>query len=416
LNRILRILRTAAAVFGTTIALFAAANGVAALILDPPPGIAPDMMTHIIWPTSERALPILRSVFPDEDNGLIKARLTAPLFAMHPTLPMMTARTENTLYQVGAEGARIGPGQTNEDIQRLLLGEKPFIFLLGGSTMFGHGAKPNETIAFFLGQLLPDFTVINFGAQGYTQGAEIKKLIYLLQVGYRPKSVVFLDGWNDLMHLARSNMRSVDHFLINSHAIKRGEIAFTPRASFHRPNYWHLLAESLPLYRLWVEKTASVRGARDIKFDRDAFLDGFDFLEADLAYREWGEFSEIHRPALTAKVLDYYSQNLTLIAALRAGYDFDALVVYQPIGLFDPSNPFVLETARMARGYRYADDTVRAVRAAIASNRLAMIDGGRALEAVGGHRYMDVAHYTPASNQALAQFIADCLNRSCPPR
>ncbi|MFN0044657.1 MAG: hypothetical protein ACKVSF_15775 [Alphaproteobacteria bacterium] len=387
-------------------------NAIAALLLRPPPGIAPDMMAHIIWPGSADAISIQRAIFPGESDEQIRARMTAPLFAMHPTLPMMTEKVVGDIYRVGVEGLRYEPGGSDGDAKDSLRGNRPKVFLFGGSTMFGHGSKGDETISHFLAPLLPAFHVLNFGAQGYTQGTEIKKLIYLLQLGYRPQSVVFLDGWNDLMHLARSNMRSVDHFLINSHAIKRGEIAFTPGASFHRPNYWRLLAESLPLYRLFADMAAPARSAEDIMFNRDAFIDGFDFLEADLAYRVWGKFSEIHGQALTGKVLGYYSENLMLLKALGAAYGFEVLVLFQPVGLMDPSNAFVREAARTAPGFNYVAGTVRVVRSEIASGRLAMVDATSALDDVNGHRYLDVAHYSPAANRALARLIALKLKRN----
>jgi hypothetical protein len=128
--------------------------------------------------------------------------------------------------------------------------------------------------------------VVNFGAQAYDQRTEIDKLIYLLRRGYRPTKVVMLDGWNDLF-IARSNMRAVDRVVYHGFAQGRGEIAFTPGGIINRPSYLHLLLEYSPLQQLIRRLQEVPLRVEAVKFDRDAFVDGFDFREADFAFRHW---------------------------------------------------------------------------------------------------------------------------------
>lgn len=143
--------------------------------------------------------------------------------------------------------------------------------------------------------------------------------------------------------------------------------------------------------------------------DRNAFTDGFDFREADYLFRNWAAFGELHRDRLKQELIDYYRENLELLSALSSHYHFRATVFYQPVGLFDPANPFVRPNARSAAGYRYLSDMFAVARQQIAAGQLAMIDLSDALDGLKEDRYIDVAHYSPAANQRLAAAIISHL-------
>jgi len=338
----------------------------------------------------------------------------SPTFAAHPTLSFITEPINNTYFHIGYEGIRYESGWGDSNVVSLLTGTRPLIFVLGGSTTLGHGLASDETWPYFLNTILanggrqPAPIALNFGAQAYVQTLELAKLIYLLKSGYRPNTVIFLDGWNDLF-MARSNMRLADQVIFHGFASGHGEIVFTPGAIIGKPNTLALFLQSLPVYRLLQEMKRVPHSIDSIRPARDAFADGFDFREADYLHFHWAEFGELHRERYKQLIVENYRGNLKLLQALASEYGFRVLVFYQPIGLLDSSNSFVSPLARQAPGYRYLAELNDTVRKAISSGHLQMIDISDALNSLNEVRYIDVAHYTPAANRELARVIATHL-------
>lgn len=91
------------------------------------------------------------------------------------------------------------------------------IYVLGGSAIWGIGARDDYTIPSHLSKLLntenQQYRVSNYGIPGFTFLQEIIKLSLLLQKGQRPHYVIFYDGANDV-YAAYQSGRVVD-FLDN---------------------------------------------------------------------------------------------------------------------------------------------------------------------------------------------------------
>jgi len=416
LSRLKRYASTALLMIGALAIMFAGANFAARFFL-PARSVANDVFAALDWPGSAASRELYRNVFKLSANDDPMARFSAaPPLVMHPTLPFATQKIDNRYYRVGLEGLRYEPGWSDGDVGALLAGSRPLIFALGGSTTFGYGLAGDETWPHMLNGILSANVlsrsaatppvVLNFGAQAYDQRTETDKLIYLLRRGYRPTKVVMLDGWNDLF-IARSNMRAVDRVVYHGFAQGRGEIAFTPAGTINRPSYIHLLlGDPSPLQQLIRHWREGPRQIEAVKFDRDAFVDGFDFREADFAFRHWAFFGEHHREKYKSEIVAYYRTNLALLKALADAYGFALHVFYQPIGILDDTNPFVSARARGAPGYRYISELVDVARAAIARGDLPMVDISQALDNVPGPRYLDTAHYSPEANAVLARTIA----------
>ena len=120
------------------------------------------------------------------------------------------------LYEVKTLGDELIPNQQSNSVTINSLGfrgdefspEKPDnvyrIFMLGGSTMFGHGATSDQTT-------IPGYTqeffqnhdvefkieIINGGIQGADSYTETK-IIENKLINYSPDMVIIYDGWNDL--------------------------------------------------------------------------------------------------------------------------------------------------------------------------------------------------------------------------
>jgi lysophospholipase L1-like esterase len=87
------------------------------------------------------------------------------------------------------------------------------IYVLGGSAIWGIGARDDYTIPSHLSKLLntenQQYRVSNYGIPGFTFLQEIIKLSLLLQKGQRPHYVIFYDGANDV-YAAYQSGRVVD--------------------------------------------------------------------------------------------------------------------------------------------------------------------------------------------------------------
>jgi len=120
------------------------------------------------------------------------------------------------LYEVKTLDDELIPNQKSSSVSINSLGfrgeefspEKPDnvyrIFMLGGSTMFGHGATSDQTtIPGYVQQFFQNndmelkIEIINGGIQGADSYAETK-IIENKLINYSPNMVIIYDGWNDL--------------------------------------------------------------------------------------------------------------------------------------------------------------------------------------------------------------------------
>jgi hypothetical protein len=250
-----------------------------------------------------------------------------------------------------------------------------------------------------------NLVALNFGSQAYDQQREIEKLVALLRTGHRPHSVVFLDGWNDITGLARSNMRWQDRVIFHGFSERRGEIAFTPGTRRGAVDYLALFRESLPAVRYLRARERRELSASDIVPARDPYRHGFDFFEADWMFNSWEQYARLHAPRLETEIIQYYEHNLSFMEGLAHAFGFQLRVFLQPMGFFDPGNPFVTDAARSQYGYAFLRQVRDKVRAEIAAGRLRMTDASESLATLSGDRYVDIAHYAPRANAHLADYF-----------
>lgn len=408
---LLRAVRAGAIILGTSAAVLIAINlAVLPMLNRSETGIAPGLLEKLEWPTGPVGEKVLVRVFPGEARDAALERFTAaPSFEMSPTLHYMTARINNKHYHVGAEGVRYEPGWTDESVRETLQSKRPLIFLMGGSTTFGHGVSGNETISWHLNRIISSAgvtaTSLNFGSQAYDQQREIEKLVHLLRTGHRPKVVVFFDGWNDVAGQARSNMRWQDKVIFHGFSAHRGEIAFTPGVPGDQVDYLSIWVRTLPISRFIEQRRRRAFTADQIMPARDPYISSFDFYEAGWVFAGWETYAARNKVRLQDEIVAYYRNNTSFILALSAAFDFKAIVLLQPMGLFDKTNPFVPSAARETSGYGLFGSLRDRVREQIRSGDIGMTDATDVLDSMQQDRYLDVAHYTPNANARLAEFI-----------
>ena len=81
-------------------------------------------------------------------------------------------------------------------------------WFFGGSSMFGAGSEDSGTIPSIF-HLESGKPVMNFGESGWVSRQSLNLLISVIGDGYTPKTVIFLDGANDIEHNCRSGLTNV---------------------------------------------------------------------------------------------------------------------------------------------------------------------------------------------------------------
>lgn len=129
------------------------------------------------------------NMFHEEDS--------LPPFAWHPYDYWSAQPYKGKYFNIGSDGLR----RTFNDVSAT--GGKPFrIFVFGGSTLYGLGARDDYTIPSFLARDLAkdgirNIEVFNYGQPGYSSTQEVIRLFLQLRQGDVPNLVIFYDGVND---------------------------------------------------------------------------------------------------------------------------------------------------------------------------------------------------------------------------
>jgi hypothetical protein len=407
LKRIGAMARDATTAIGVTAILFLLVNLAAAYALKrerfPPPDPLWDTIPVL---SSPEAKATLRAVFAGESDQEIRSRFVNIPYTLHPILEYAAPPIHVPRYHIGIENVRYHDEWNDDEVKRRL-GSDKLTLILGGSTTFGAMCGNNETWPYYFDQAIHPRgeDSLNMASIFNDQQREIDRLVYHLRRGLRPKRVIFLDGLNDMFMLVDSNLRPGDRIVYPGFMTNRGEVAFSGGLQVGQRNWWRLLAEALPAVQ-WIErKLEPDLSAEQIVYSRDAFTQGFDFREAEWARYFWYKWAPQHAVELRAELIAQYKTNLDFIDALAKSFGFEALVFYQPIGLFDPTDEFVIEAARRMPEYAFLASLDEAVHAEIASGRLNMIDLRDALNPLEHLRYVDVDHYSPAAHRLIAAAI-----------
>lgn len=336
-----------------------------------------------------------RDLFVADDD-----RPRPPPFSSHPRLEFRTRPTNDGVYNVGLENMRYTGWVTATTAAAAIDGG---VWVFGGSTVFGSGVGDHETIPHALGALDRDHAYVNFGAVAYTQRLEITKLLHLLEKGYRPKRVVFVDGLNDMLAALASPFAATD-------TPARVPSAYAFDFGVHRFQRFptRLFWQATPLVR-WLEQDLEP-GSRD--------LDNPDALFVTDPWRHYfarpRQFDDApgHVEGAAKRAVEAHRANLDLIAGLAAGFGFEADVFFQPNGLTRTSNRFLRDptTYPDTMVYRASVALTEAVRAAITDGRLApMIDIS---DTHDPDAYVDAVHYSRPMAEALARRILVELSRA----
>jgi lysophospholipase L1-like esterase len=211
-------------------------------------------------------------------------------------------------------------------------GGRPFrIFLFGGSTMFGMGARDEHTIPARLAARLSGgrpIEVVNFGQPGWVMAQSVAELSEQLKVGNVPDLAVFYDGANDVFSTMAQNRAGL------------------PQNNDNREREFNLTNES--------HRGALYREAVLAALGRTTGL----LRKLQPARAEVPDYDRANSEALSAANADYMAGNARQVRALALAYGFRPVFALQPV-IFDKTTltPFeiVARDAYMFVTAQFAD-------------------------------------------------------------
>jgi lysophospholipase L1-like esterase len=181
------------------------------------------------------------------------------------------------------------------------------IYVIGGSAIWGIGARDDYTIPSNLSKLLnaekQQYRVSNYGMPGFTFLQEIIKLSLLLQKGQRPHYVIFYDGANDV-YAAYQSGRVVD-FL--DYRETKDKVETSPIILGSK----YLIAKCRIVQA--VEKTLA-------------------FVHLQANFQEGGaSFTDKQLEVLANDIAENYKKSASLLHNLSKVYNFTYVLFWQPV-------------------------------------------------------------------------------------
>jgi lysophospholipase L1-like esterase len=260
------------------------------------------------------------------------------------------------------------------------------ILLLGGSSLWGYGARDDRTIPSILARSLHERGVAaefrNLSEIGYVNTQELVVLARELQSGYRPDVVLFYDGVND-----------------TTSALLAGKPTLTTN-EVNRAREFNLLQSPGRLIAALVGRVVA-----DSAMQR---------LAQSIGRRILGAPTDLHPvpaadPAVLARgVVDGYRANVAIVDALAARYGFRPLFVWQPV-VFSKAKPTPFEREEAGKYAWTAPifaEVARAIEAAgDLRDRPDFVNLADVFREVDDLVFIDYCHTTEAGNARVAEVL-----------
>lgn len=194
-------------------------------------------------------------------------------------------------------------------------GKTKKIFVFGGSTVFGKGARDEYTIPSYLSKILNEKTakyeVKNKGVYAYVFTQDIINLILALKAGEKPDYVIFYNGINDVFAAFQNGTAGY----VSNMAIIKDRLK-SPKASNNFRMIWEGLSKivqnNCEIYRTAWKIKNTIFGKK---------------LHNEAAFGYSGQDME----KISAEITLDYRDNVKLIDDLSRVYGFKYLVFWQPV-------------------------------------------------------------------------------------
>lgn len=401
--------KTTCVIVAITLLLFIAINTGAQLYLDRHPLSLTDTRFFLDEESSE-GIAIRKRIFNTNDERLLEAYVDAPGIRPHTVLHF-TEGAARPHYTVGLEGIRYLPDWSDNFVRNILSQQHTQTFVFGGSTTFGDGVPDNSTVVARLNAIDEEKTYINFGIQAYDSIREVDKLVYLLRKGYRPASVIFIDGLNEVTTFARSPYELHDSPRAQGLILDRGQVPLVFGVPV-KENRLLALAYSFPVSHLIYRYLHRKNDINDVFIRKSANVNGLDdWLELMDFHYNWATLHKNRIDKLADEIIHYYKENISFVRQLGDAFGFTVHFIYQPIGLLESNQEFLLEDFYTSDYFAVYNGVDSRIREAISAGLLIMEDCSRAISGAGVQgSYVDATHYSPRGNDILASCILQSIS------
>jgi lysophospholipase L1-like esterase len=275
------------------------------------------------------------------------------------------------------------------------MGDPIKVFMFGGSTMWGSGARDDFTIPSYLAKKLDErgieTEVVNFGEAGYVSTQEVITLIRQLHQGNVPDLVIFYDGVNDVYSACQKGAAG----------LPQNEINRVREFNLTQPAYHRSLGETYVRGAIRGLSTMRLLGQIGRRLGLDVPSNGIAARRADI-----GD-SLVNDDTLFRDVLTIYRGNIAIVRALAQSYGFQTLFYWQPT-IFDKES---LTAGEQARRREVADlePLMARMRGLARRADLAAASGGAfrdlsdAFSGMQGPVFIDWCHTCEAGNERIAE-------------
>jgi lysophospholipase L1-like esterase len=288
---------------------------------------------------------------------------------------------------IGTDGLR-ATWQPDKSSQRSTGKTAVKVLMLGGSSLWGFGARDDQTIPSLLARKLHErglnVEIRNLAELGYVTSQELIGLIGELQNGYRPDFVIFYDGVND-----------------TTSALLAGEAGLTTN-EFNRRREFNLVQSPRRLAATLAEKllveSGSYRFARAVRSR----------LERRAAIPKTPASDDSMR-SLARSVAERYVANMNIVETLARGYALRPLFFWQPT-IFNKTELTAVERDE-AQKYAWTEPAFRMVYKQISeSHELAADPAFHDLSRIFADEkklaFIDYCHTTETANAQIAEKMA----------
>ena len=260
--------------------------------------------------------------------------------------------------------------------------DAPSLWMFGGSTMVGDGARDSYTIPSLISRALAEtgrpVHVFNFGQSAYVSTQEVLALQAELRLGMVPDAVIFYDGGNDIYS-----------------AYQAGRAGLPQNSFFLRQDYEQI-----------------ERGMLRRLAGRSALFGLLRRLSGSHEESPIDAMNDIEVEALADDVIRVYIGNLAIVEALAIRFGFEVSFFWQP--LVWSRQPTVGDEAEIAAENPTLAKLARAVYAQVATHpELAanprFFDLSGALDASHTPHFYDFVHINEDGNIAIARAMLEAI-------
>lgn len=299
----------------------------------------------------------------------------ASTFSWKPYVYWRTSPFQGKYINIGEDNLRKTWNPKSQDVDVI-------VFMFGGSTIWGWGARDDYTIPSLLSKILFDeyqikAKVINYGEVGYVSTQEVIALMTLLQKNNRPNFVIFLDGLNDICSTLRT-----------------GQLGMTgvPWNELERKRSFHL--EQAGVFKQLVSLYA-----------QHSFLYS-GFIQAMGTIKQKEPLKE-HQATLISEIMKVYLENIKTVDALAKSYHFESLFYWQPtITTKKTLTPYEKELEEAGEHLLKARVIFKGVNALISTQNTVIRDMTNILSDDEESYYIDYFHTNEKGNEKVARKMA----------